>query len=227
MNFSTNFFKTTSVCAIIAGILVLILWLLQFAYAAPATLEDEIALQDNAVYTTSAWFHLAALFFALVALWGAAAMKMDSAAGLATTGFIFVLFDFLPGAVMNSMGIFTFNYNWAARYAAEETAADVKSMLMTNMSGFYDAYGGIIFVGLVSFLIASFLYGLATARGAGIEKVVSLFFFLIFISLLLLAVGMYGAQTWLTELVRWIVPLIWAALLFLIGAWLWKGKEAF
>ena len=220
MHFSDKFFKTTGLCAAITGILVVILMLLQFGYAYPENLEEMIALQDNAVYTTIQWLYFATVFLSLVALWGVAAKKLKTAAGLAATGFIFILVDILNELNVVSTEIFSFNYTWAAKYAAETDGA-IKSSLMSHMSYFYDTYGAVMFVGLIGFLVGTFLFGLATARGTGIEKIVSLFFFLTFIAVILWAVSMYWAVGWLMGIMYWILPIVMALLFFAIGSWPW------
>lgn len=222
MKFSRCFFNTTSACAFIGGILIVVYWLLNFGFAQPGTLEEEIALQDHTMYTVAQWVHFAFLFFVLAAFWGVAAMKMEVAPGLVTTGFIFFLFDFIPSILVGAVQIFTFNYTWASGLATAQDGA-VKTMLMTNMSGFYSLLPAVTFVTLVGFLVGALLFGMATWKGSGLEKAVGIFFFLMLIGDFLWAVGIYGSQQLLMDLRIRVVLLVGAVLLLLIGAWLWKG----
>ena len=226
MNFSNNFFKSMSVCAVVGGILMIIYLLLSFGYTIPANLEEEIALQDNTAYTTAQWIHLALLLLFVATFWGVVGKKIDTAAGLATTGFIFCMIDLLPNMVFNSIQIFGFNYNWASKYA-EATDEAVKAGLMAKMGFFYDASYAVMFLFFVGWLIGLFLFGLATWKGKGMEKVVSIFFFLVFLAELLMFIGFFGRIAWLGGLIMlfWIAVIALAILFFLVGAWLWQGKR--
>jgi small-conductance mechanosensitive channel len=225
MTFSQNFFKSTSICSFIVGVLILIALLLSFGYTTPTNIEEEIALQDNTAYTTGQWIHLLAVFLAVAAIWGLVAMKMNTAAGLVTTGFIFFMIDIIPSLVFNSMQIFTFNYSWT-KELAETTDEAVSARLMTNLHGLYDTGGGILFIALLSFMVGAVLFGLATWKGTGLEKIVGIFFFLVFLADLLWAIGSFGGQEWLSGIMEWISPIVAIILFFVMGAWLWKGKAA-
>lgn len=225
MNFSNKFFKTAAVCSIIAGVLIIIYWLLQFGFTSPTSVEDAIAMMDNAVVTWAQWIDFILIFFVIVVLWGVAGKRLSTSTGLVGTGFIFFIIYFIPSLILSSMSIFTFNYGWASKYV-KETDEAVRSMLMTNMTGFYNWFPAVVFVALIGYLVGVFLYGMATWKGAGVEKIVSIFFFLVFIGHLLWAIGFYGNLDWLISIMEWIVLLIAAVLMFLISAWLWKEEAA-
>lgn len=225
MNFSPNFFKTVSLCAVIAGILLLALWILSFTYAEPEGLKDLIKLQDNTAYTTGQWIHFALLFLIVIVFWGVAAKKLDKAAGMATTGFIFFMINLIPNLAINSINIFTFNYKWASKFSAEDACKHCKALMMKHMSMFHDLIGGLLFLMIVCVLVGSFLYGMATLRGPGIEKIVGLLFLLFFLVELLFAIGMYGKIAWLLDLMKWwIFPIVGILLFLAIAAWLWRKK---
>lgn len=225
MKFSNKFFRTVAVCAIITGVLFVVYWLLQFGYTAPKSAEQAIALIGNALFTWVQWIDFIVAFFVIVALWGVAGKRFSASTGLVGTGFIFFIIYFIPALILSSMSIFTFNYGWARSYI-KETDEAVKSMLMTNMSGFFHWFPAFIFVALIGYLVGSFLYGMATWKGAGIEKLVSIFFFIVFIGHLLWAIGFYGSLDWLASIMEWILLPIVAIQMFLIGAWLWKDETA-
>jgi len=224
MNVSTNFLKTSAVCAFICGVLMIIWFLTYFGYSMPTSLEDNIALQDNVAYTIYMWAILAALFFGLVVMLAVAGVKKGATPGLATTGFFFVFIAGLVNMILRVIEIFAVNYGWAAAYAAEETEEAVRTAAWTNICGFFGMRYALFFLVFLAFVIGLFLYFLATWRGTGNEKGASIFFLLTSIGMLLFLIGIYGMQAWLLAIMIWIVPILWAILYFIVGAWLWQEE---
>jgi len=127
--------------------------------------------------------------------------------------------------VYTSIGIFTFNYTWAAKLTDEASEA-TRTMLMTNMSGFFDLAGGLMFIGTVSFAIGSLLFGIATWKGTGLEKALSAFLFLVVIVEILSVIGHYGNQAWLASALMIVSPIVWVVVFFVSAAWFWKSETA-
>jgi hypothetical protein len=223
MSFSDKFFKTTAVCAFIGGVLIVVLWLMSFGFKAPTDIDSAMALTGNNMASAYLWIGAITLFFSIVSMWGIAAKKIGAAAGLATTGFLFMFADFVMELI--SYGIILFPWNTAAEaYAAADDAS--KAIMKTNvLAGLYGLSWGIMVFGMFCVIIGFVLFGLATWKGKGIEKLVSIFFFLSVIAMVLY--GFMPAITieLLANLITWLCPLIYAAAYLLVGAWLWKGTK--
>ena len=222
MNFSVRFFKTISICAIIGGSLVFILWLLQFWISAPDGPEGLIALHGDIIYTASLWVNFTLVLFVLATMWGIAALKIKTAAGLVTTGFIFFLIDFISTLLFSSMRLFTLHGTWVPQLAgaADESA---RASVLAKMGAFNElalALYALIFVGA---LVGSFLFGMAMWKGAMIEKALSILFFVTFACNVLRVVGFYGSQEWLLPFANQAIPLAIAALMFCAGIRLRQG----
>lgn len=226
MNVSTNFLKTSAVCAFICGVLMIIWFLTYFGHGMPTSLEDTIALQDNVAYTVYQWTIFVALLLGLVAILAIAGVKKEATPGLATVGFFAFFIACIMELIVRAIEIFAVNYNWAAAYVAEGTEEAVRTAAWTNMFGFYDIKYALFFIVFVAFVIGLFLYFLATWKGTGNEKGSSIFFLLTAIGMLLFLIGIYGMQAWLLAIMIWIVPILWAILYFIVGAWLWQKGAA-
>jgi len=216
MNFSTNFFKVTSVCAIISGVLFVITWLLFFTFTLPMNLDDVIAVSDNPAYTWWLWIYCINVFFIITAFWGVAAKKMDTATGLVTTGFFFAFAYFI--VVLLSFGIRLFPLSKAIA-GWDHVDEVMKTDLLSSLFGLA---GVLTLACIICILIAFVLYGIATWTGTGLEKLVSIFFFLCFICLALYTIGSFFSQVWLYLLMVWICYIVYAIAMFIVAGWLWK-----
>lgn len=223
MNFSNGFFKTMSVCSYLAGLLVLVFLLLNLCYPAPSGVADLIELQGNLAFRAALWTNLVIMFFVLASFWGVAARKINSAPGLATTGFIISLIDFLPGMILNSTQIFTVQV-WAERAALTSDEAE-RAQFLSNIGTLYASMSGLMFLMFVGALVASILLGTATWKGDGTEKVVGFFYFFLAAGTVMRGAGAYGGLRWLSGITAWAVPVVAGILFFAIGVWLWKGND--
>ena len=215
-----------AICAFAAGILAVLVWIMPYAYPKAGTLKEQIALYDDPIFSARLWCSLALLFFQFLALWGVTAAKINNKPGLATTGFIFFLIHFLVELFPLSFEIFTIRHNWIANLTQAGEGAVIAGVA-EKLQVFYDVSTANIPLILISMLSGCLLLGSATWRNTGLERAVSVLFFIQFVSLLLWTVGYYGALEWLSSSIHFIVLTSWFVLFFAISAWLWKGKEAF
>lgn len=220
MIFSQRFFKTASLAAFPGGVIIFVFQALQFSYPAPASLEETIALLGNPAYNAAQWLHFALIFCMLVTILAVAAKKIDSATGLVTTGFIFFLIDFFSTLLYNSTQLFTIHLNWLPRLAAARSEAE-KADILAKISFYNDLTPALFVLIFIGATVGMALYGIATWKGRGLEKVVSVLFLIAFAGNLVLGVGYYGAQPLLVAAIGPVVSVVLGALLALIGAWLW------
>lgn len=224
MNFGQSFFRSMSICSLLAGLLGFTAWLLSFAYAPPHTLEEEITLHSNLFFSCRLLLLLAMLFLVEITFLGVAAKKIKTVPGLATTGFIISLIHFMVETPLAVIEIFTLNHNWFPRLAVETNEA-TRDALINNINTFKDISGAFIIIILITLLAGTLLYGIATWKGKIAEKVVSYFFFISFISLAVWAIGYYGQLQWLSSCAQTVIITSWFILFFLIAIWLWREAE--
>ncbi len=218
MVFSQRFFKAVSVCAFLAAVLIVSSWLFGLACGQPATIEDLVALQGNVYFWAAQWMHFVLIFFMLTTIWGVAARKLGDAAGLATTGFVFLLVDFLSTLIFNSARLFVFNMTWLPQLA--EAKGTARADTLAKMGTFNEVVPALFALMFVGALTGLFLYGMVTFKGSGWEKVVSILLFVAFLVNLLHSVGYFTSQRWLTEIFAHTIPIVFGLLLIAIGIWL-------
>lgn len=224
MQVSLNFFRTASVCALVYALVTIVSAWLMSQIPEPATFDETIALRDNTFNLLRSWATFLSFFFVIVAFWGVAVMKLKSSFELAILGFTFCLIFALIEMLYRSVELLAVNGGWAARYVSE-TDEVVRTALRVNISAFGDITFALYFVILAAFMIGSFCYSLATWKGVGLEKLVSIVFLLNTVRLLLRLMQMYGTQSWLAGLNSLIYAPIVVSLFIAIGVWLWRDKQ--
>ena len=225
MTFSTKFFRFTAICAFITGVLWLVGLLLMFGFEIPTDIDSAIALHGNWAFDWEMTVSTIGTFLFVIAMWGFTARKINGAAGLATTGFVFVFADFLTYAIGHFMIFVSWNPGVVAylEEADEAVQATLKSNLLAGYSGATDA---LFLTAAACGTIWMLLYAVATWKGAGLEKGISCMLFLLFILSLLFYALMGLEQAWLSILMMIVYMVLFALVMFVVGAWLWKGKEA-
>jgi len=224
MTFSSNFFKTTSICAFVSGVLFVIIQLLLWKSGAPVNIDELVAImRDRPTYTWHLWGHFINEFFVIIVFWAVTAKKIDKAAGLVTTGFFFAFASFIFFLLSLGMRLFALAKAIARLDRVDAVLRPVQTNdLLLSLSGVLYV---LILSGLICSLIAFLLYGIATWNSIGTEKLVSVFFFANFICFIFYLIGLSFAQAWLFHLMIRTVYIVTAITMFIIAGWLWNGKE--
>ena len=105
----------------------------------------------------------------------------------------------------------------------EAVQANLRSNLLAGCSGAMDAF---FMTAMVCSIIWLLLYAIATWKGAGLEKGISYILFILFILSLLIFPAMGLELAWLNMLMMIVYVVLFAIFMFVLCAWLWKGKEA-
>ena len=176
MQFSRKYFVGTAVCAFAAATLAITVMLLQLGIPRPAGVEETAALAGHPLHVASLWINLAVVFFMLPTLWGIAAFKLRTAAGAATAGFVFFLPDFCATFLYNSLQLFTANGIWLRLQSIADTAQ--RELLLERIGFLNDVYQALFFLILMGATVGALLFGIAWWRGRGIERWVSVGYFI-------------------------------------------------
>lgn len=224
MRFSATFFRVAAVCALLSAITTFGVHLLPLLVPPPVTFEDQIALAVNPAYVFRLWWVLAHILLVLFSMWGFAGAKLPASAGPVGFGlFGFLLFS-MAELVRTSLALNAVNA-WRALYASgsDETA---RAMLRENLLSWPQVGNALFFLLILGFFLGNLCFGIATWRGRGLEKTVSVA--LLVWSAISLAgfASEYGGQAWL-ELPEWVAVTYQPAARTLVALWLWReGSRA-
>lgn len=223
MSFSSSFYKTIAVCAAISGLLFVIMWILGLTFVPPINTEGMMTLTENAVYPWYLLSHTIGIFFLLATFLGITAKKLDKATGLAVSGFVFTFAYFLLQLVSNGI---KFKFLYEAAVSGDKYKyinVDLKPYHLENLHGLIGVFSPAC---MLCALVALLLYGFATWRGKGLERIVSIFFLLGFISLALYAIGYVFMIPWLFNQMSWTCWLGYGIGMFIATLWLRKAEQA-
>ena len=221
LHFSRSFFRAAGLCSVLSAVTTLLLIFLPQLYEVPGTVEEQVTLHANSFYMARLWVYFAHPFLVLTAAWGVAAKKLDTAAGAASTGFLFFMVWGFTEALQQALSLVALNFTWRAGYA-ESTDEALRTMLQTQITGFAGLWDALFFLLLVGFMLGNLLYGIALWKGTGLEKVLSWLFFLIAAFTLINLISNYGGPALLSGALGWLYPVIQQVARVLIGLWLWR-----
>ncbi|MBA3713189.1 MAG: hypothetical protein H0W76_12190 [Pyrinomonadaceae bacterium] len=223
MRFSVTFFKATAVCAILSGVTTLGVHLLPPTDIGAMNFEQRIALHSDSFYIFRLWVVVLHILLVVASMWGVAAKKLNTSAGVIVIGFLGYLLFALSELLRTSVVLFAVNRAWRAQYA-QETSEAVRAMLRANMIGWAGVSEALFFLLLLGFFIGNLFYGLAFVRGTGLEKTVGV------VLLVWSAITLTGIAGDYIEISSVPQPSEWVAWTFqplarlLVGAWLWKSS---
>ena len=222
LHFSRSFFRVVGLCSVLSAVTTLLLIFMPQFYEAPGPFEEQVALHANSFYMARLWIYFIHPFLVLTAAWGVAAKKLDTAAGAASTGFIFFGLWGFTEAGQQALSLVALNLTWRAGYA-KSTDEALRQMLHTQMTGFDGIWDALFFLLLTGFMLGNLLYGIALWKGAGLEKILSWLFFFIAAFTLINLVSNYGGPALLSGALGWIYPVVQPVARVLIGIWLWRS----
>ncbi len=221
--FSPNFFRAAGTCSVLSALTTLGLIFLPRAYAAPAGLEEAVALRLDGFYQFRSLVYYVHPFLVLTAAWGVVARKFRASAGAVTTGFLFFGFWGFTEALQQALSLVALNLNWREGYARAADPA-TREMFRTHLLGFEAVWDSLYLLLLTGFAVAHILYGIATWSGSGLERVVSYGFFLGAGLTLLILSANFGGPAVPGGLTAWLYPTIQPLFRVLLGVWLWPQK---
>ena len=219
MRFGPTFFRVAAACALLSAITTFGVHLLPRLVPPPVTFEDQIALATNPAYVFRLWWVLAHILLVLFSMWGFAGLKLPAAAGPVGFGlFGFLLFG-MAELVRTSLALNAVNA-WRALYAAESDEA-ARAMLRGNLLAWPQIGNALFFLLMLGFFLGNLCFGIATWRGTGLEKAVSVAL-LLWSGISLAGIASeFGGQAWL-ELPEWVSVTYQPAARTLVAVWLWR-----
>ncbi len=217
--FSRAFIRGAAVCAFLSALTTLGVHLLPLLHPAQ-TFEQQLLMVKNPVYIFRLWVVLIHILLVLASMWGVAAARYRTAAGLLGIGlggyWIFGLAElFRVSLTLNAVN------GWRSRYL-NETDPTVQEFLRQNLLSWPQVNDALFFLLILGFLIGNLFYAFALRKGVGLEKWVSI--------LLFIWAGMSSAtlleeflgQTWLNFFPAFLSYTFQPFVRIMIGIWLWS-----
>lgn len=170
------------------------------------------------------WVNFIHIFFALTSYCALAAALWRRHQMLAAIGLLwFVLWGFteLLGVTIN---IWAVNLSWRAGFAVADASS--REILRANLQGFSAIWDAMFFLLLVAFLLGTVFFGLAAARGKGLERLVGVLLLLAAPLTLGILIGGYTSITWVKPVTDWVYPVLQPISRALMGLWLWQQSSA-
>ncbi len=211
--------RAAAACALLSGVTTFGVHLLPLLVPPVVTFDDQIALSVNTAYIFRLWWVVAHILLVLFSMWGFGVAKLRTAPGAAGFGlFGFLLFG-LAELVRTALALNAVN-GWRKAYAAASDEA-ARAFLRGLLSAWPGIATALFFLMILGFLIGNLGFGIATWRGRGLEKAVSVALLAwAAISLCVLAAEFGGAAGIAPP--EWLSVTYQPAARFLVAVWLWR-----
>lgn len=222
MTFSRRFYRVAAICSALSVATTLMLIFLPRVYGPVPDFAARMAVVDHPAYVLRSWLYLFHPLIVLVAALGIAAARRRAASGPAVLGFLgFLLWSFTEAA-QQALTLRTFDLWRTAWPAADEST---RALLQTQIATYDALWDAMYFLLLIGFFFGNTLLGIATWRGRGLTRVVSLFLFAAALLTLTNLSGELKGPVLPSPLGFWIYPALQPLGRLLIGVWLWRNGE--
>lgn len=222
MTFSRRFYKTAAICSALSVITTLMLIFLPRVYGPVQGFEARMAVVGHPAYVLRSWVYLFHPLLVLTAALGIAAARRRVASGPAVLGFLGFLFWSFTEAAQQALTLRTLDQWRAAWPTADE---GTRALLQTQIATYDALWDAMYFLLLIGFFLGNTLLGIATWRGRGLTRVVSLFLFAAALLTLTLLSGELKGPVLPDPLGFWVYPALQPLGRLLIAVWLWKAAD--
>lgn len=225
MENTNSFFKAASIGAFVYAAAMLLQEILLTYAPYPTTLDAQMIMRVGTLDKFRGGAILLAFIFVILAFLGVTLTKISIKPARSITGFVFCLIFVIVELCYRAVEIFTVNRKWVVAYFNESNDA-IKQALLNKVTTFEDVTTGLYFIIITTHFIGSTLYGCITWKSRGLEKVVSILFFLNSIRLFIRLIGEYGNNPFFNGISDYIYAPIVISLYGILGLWLWRYKAS-
>ena len=192
---TASFYRAAGIAGIAAGMVTAAIIVLPYFYGNPSSFEARLELHGDFWYSLRLWFSFLNIFAILLAALGLTLNRFRWSPGAASTGMLFLLFYGAAELLSRSIMIFTREYRWIHDLA--DADPELRMELLESIQGFDAAWAGVFPLILMTYTLASFLFGFALRGGDGLQRATSVILF---------AAGVLGLVTFLAPYVSWLRP---------------------
>jgi hypothetical protein len=224
MIFGRAFFRGAAWCALLTVFTTLGVHLLPPLWAGADTFEKQVDLRRDPVYIGRLWMVLAHCALVAGSMLGVGVRRLRESPGLVIPGFFAYLLFAGAEMLRTSLVLFAVNGAWRAGYASAGDAA-ARQFFRGQILGFTGVNQALFMLFFLAFLVGNLLYGLALARGRGLERVVG-WTLLAWAALAVPTLveeagagGRVGPDLW------WVGPIFQPLARMLMAVWLWRSAE--
>lgn len=222
MKFGKTFFRLMGICAFLTAALQLICWVLSKSFTFPLNFNEHVAMMSNPYYPAQMYAVVISLFFTLPVYWGITAKKMNTHAPIVLTAFIFMIIWWILDMMNHSLRLFFVHNDLVVSYS-HATSEIVKINIQSLYNHMDGIFRSLAFPRIPLILVGTFLYFLATWRGRGLEKIVSVLLLITFLQEILYFVNYNVGLTWLFQIIDPFHEVVAVPTRLAIGAWLFFG----
>lgn len=222
MNFSSSFYRATAVCSFLSVATTLALIFLPRFYGPVGSFEQRMELVQHPVYLLRAWTYLLHPFVVIAAAWGVAVRLRRVAPGCMTVGFLGFLLWAFTEASQQALTLVAFR-RWASAFPGANAVA--RDVLRAHISAYDAVWDSMFLLLLIGFFVGSALYGIATVRRSGFDRVLGVLYLAVALLTLGSISGELGGPVVPAALGIWLYPVLQPLARFLIGVWLWKSED--
>lgn len=205
--FGPDFFRAVAVCSGLSALATPGLIFLPRTYAAPAGLEAEGALRLNGFYRLQSLVYYVPPFLVGMGRLGRGGPQVPRVNRTVTTGLLFFGFRGFAEALQRTLSLVALNLN-RREGCARATDEAARKMFRTHLPGFGAVWDSLYLLLLTGFAVAHILYGIATWPESGLERVISLGFFLGAGLTLLILSARFGGRAVPRGLTMWRYPTV-------------------
>ncbi|MCG8416825.1 MAG: hypothetical protein MJE77_02635 [Proteobacteria bacterium] len=183
-----------------------------------------MALYGDPTYLAQFWIVILHIILVVASMWGAAARRLDRAAGFVVLGFLGYLLFAAAELLRMALLLFAVNASWRAGYAVTNEPI-LQERFLTHLQGWSGIAEALFFLLIMGFMLGNLFLGSVLVRGRGLERLVGA---------ALLVWSLLGVWTHLLEHVRlptvpqqpeWLAYTFQPAVRILIAIWLWRAAS--
>ena len=222
MTFGPRFYRGAALCSLVTALTTLGLIFLPDLYQPVEGFDGRMSRVHDPAYRLRSWVYFVHPFLVFAATLGVGLRILARHCAAAVIGLLgFALWAFTE-AGQQTVTLFAFD-TWRVAYPAADEA--MRAVIRTNTAMYDGLWNAMYFLLLIGIAIGSLSFGLALIRGAGLTRVVGIYFLANFALTFNYIAGELQWGSLPEPLSKWTYAAIGPLGRALIGVWLWSAAH--